>query len=185
MDRPACILKDLPVVLEAFRLARERFPMIRLWVAGAHGGGFEEMKSLVRRLGIFDCVRFPGRLPNREMAEWMGGSTAFVTATRFETFGVAVAEAMACGLPIVTTDLPALREVAGSAALFVPGARAEGYAEALCRVLSDPECRRSLGAAARARICLYFDQEARREAMRRVLAELGIAQPEVAVPAES
>lgn len=175
LESGACSLKRLPVVLEAFRIARTEFRDIRLTIAGTLGGGFEEMRETAGKLGILEAVRFTGRLSNPEMARLFQASSVFLTATGYETFGVAVAEAMACGLAVVAPDLPALREVAGPAAALVAGSRAEDFAAALVRVLADAAYRRRLGAAARERICSRYDQRARIDAMRKLLLGLGLA----------
>jgi glycosyltransferase involved in cell wall biosynthesis len=172
MEPAACALKGLPVVLEAFRQVRERFPGVRLVVAGSHGAGWPRMRALAERLGLRAAVEFPGAIPNRDMARLLQNASAFVTATRYETFGVAIAEAMACGLPVVASDLPAVREVVGSAALLVDPSRPENFAAALVPVLADSEYAKALGQSARRRICARYSREARVTAMRSVLAGL-------------
>jgi glycosyltransferase involved in cell wall biosynthesis len=76
---------------------------------------------------------------------------AFCIASKFEPFGVSVLEAMAAGLPIVSTDVNELPEIldGGRAGMVVPAERPEDFAEALEKVSFDPELRTRLGTHAR------------------------------------
>jgi glycosyltransferase involved in cell wall biosynthesis len=77
-------------------------------------------------------ARLEGYVPLPRLVELYRGAACLVQASRYEGFGLPVAEAMACGTPVVCVDEPALREVAGDAAVIVPGAElADGVAVAL------------------------------------------------------
>jgi alpha-1,3-rhamnosyl/mannosyltransferase len=67
------------------------------------------------------------------------GAAAYVDASLYEGFGYQVLEAMACGTPVVATDVTSIPEITGGAALLVPPRSPERMAEALERVLADPE----------------------------------------------
>ncbi len=77
-----------------------------------------------------------GFVPHDELVRLYQEAAAFVFPTRYEGFGLPVAEAMACGTPVVATPDPAVREVGGDAIAY---AEPDGLAEALARVLADPE----------------------------------------------
>jgi glycosyltransferase involved in cell wall biosynthesis len=96
-------------------------------------------------------VRVLGRLPDPDLAVVLARATALVMPSRAEGFGLPVLEAMAHGTPVVTSDVPALREVAGDAALAVPAGDAAALATALARLAGDAGLRQRLGAAGRRR----------------------------------
>jgi glycosyltransferase involved in cell wall biosynthesis len=125
----------------------------------------ERVQALSRVLALGDRVRFTGELDGRALDRAYDAADVFVLATRRETFGMAVAEALARGLPVVSTTtgaIPAL--VGGDAGLLVRPGDVDALAHALARVIGDPGLRRQLGAgAARARNRLpSWDEAARR-----------------------
>jgi glycosyltransferase involved in cell wall biosynthesis len=85
-----------------------------------------------------DAVRTPGYLPEPDLALVVAGAAALVVPSWYEGFGLPALEALACGTPVVASDLPAHREVLGDQAhLFPPGDPA-ALAAALAKVLDDP-----------------------------------------------
>jgi alpha-1,3-rhamnosyl/mannosyltransferase len=108
-----------------------------------------------------------GYVPKHELAELYRGAAALVLPSRFEGFGLPVLEAMASGTPVVAADEPALREVAGEAAVY---AERGDFAAAAARALAERE---RLSAAGLERAKLFSWQETARrtvEVYRRVLA---------------
>jgi glycosyltransferase involved in cell wall biosynthesis len=85
-----------------------------------------------------EAVRTPGYLPEDDLARVVAGAAALVFPSWYEGFGLPALEALACGTPVVATDLPALREVLGDQAALVPPGDAAALADALARVLDDP-----------------------------------------------
>jgi rhamnosyl/mannosyltransferase len=114
--------------------------------------------------GVAGRVRFLGALPDAEVVAHLHACDVFVlpSVSRQETFGVAQLEAMACGRPVVSTDLETgvpwvnQHEVTG---LVVPPGNSERLSDALGRLLSDEAFRHRLGAAARERVQREFTTE--------------------------
>ena len=96
-------------------------------------------------------VRLLGVLDQAELAAAYNAATCFVHACHVETFGLTVAEAMACGRPVVTVRSGALPEVVGEAGLLVPPDDPAGFAGAVADLLAHPERAAVLGVAARRR----------------------------------
>jgi glycosyltransferase involved in cell wall biosynthesis len=93
-------------------------------------------------------VLHAGRVEHGEVAHWLSASDFFVLPTRSEGSPNAVLEAMACGLPIVSSDIPSLREtVDDEAAILVDPEDVSALAEALTKLSQDPHLRRFMGAA--------------------------------------
>ena len=145
--------KNLPTLLAAFdRLGGEARGAAAtadrdLVVVG--GRGWRD-RELMRELGArqpLGHVRWLGYVSERELVALYTGAELFVYPSRLEGFGLPVVEAMACGTPVVASDVPALREVAGDdgGAVFVPPGDAPALAQAMTGLLADP------AAAARAR----------------------------------
>lgn len=120
-------------------LGRLRGEGIRLLKAGGPGGGGNRRKTVreARRLGVEGSVDFAGHVGEKELAGLYRGALALVMPSRREGFGMPVVEAMACGCPVVCSDIPPFREIAGEAALRFAPDDSGGMAGAVRRLASD------------------------------------------------
>jgi glycosyltransferase involved in cell wall biosynthesis len=168
--------KGLDVLIDALARARREVPGLRLLVVGdepAGGAGYRaRLTAQAARLGVDGAVGWAGWVERPE--ELWDGAAAYVQASRHEPFGIAVAEAMAWGLPVVVTGAGGLPEVVddGRTGLVVPPGDPAALAAALVRLLSDDALARRLAAAGRATATARFtpDRMARRVAA--IYAEL-------------
>jgi alpha-1,3-rhamnosyl/mannosyltransferase len=152
--------KNVEVVRHAVtRLARRGFE--HLLVLVATGGGLVTAEAAERRrMAEAELPGAPGRVVSittpgdRALAALMAGAAAVCVPSYVEGFGLTALEAMACGVPVVTSDRTSLPEVVASAGLVVPPT-ADAFEDALLRVLSDPDFAHDLGRRARARAELF------------------------------
>jgi len=125
----------------------------RLTCAGSltrHPATAERVRATVTRLGLEDHVSLVGDLDGPALAACYDSADVFVLATRQETYGMAVAEALAYGLPVVATTTGAIPDLVGEdAGLLVPVDDRGSLVEALSRVLGDAGLRAHLAAGAR------------------------------------
>jgi rhamnosyl/mannosyltransferase len=117
-----------------------------------------------RELGIADRVRFMGQVSNDELLAWYHACDALVlpSISRQEAFGIVQLEAMACGRPVVSTDLPtgvSWVNQHGRTGLVVRAGDVAALRGALARLACDAELRARLGTAARARVMSQFTAE--------------------------
>ena len=96
-------------------------------------------------------VRELEAVPDDELARWYAAAEALVLPSLNEGFGLTGLEAMACGTPVVGSDIEALQEVIGDAGLLVNPRDTAALAGGMKRILDTPGLRRDLGARARAR----------------------------------
>ncbi|MFC5970139.1 glycosyltransferase family 4 protein [Halomarina salina] len=115
-------------------------------------GNEERVAEAARALGIEDSVTFAGEVSHADLPGYYRAADVLCLPTHNETFGMVNLEAMACGTPVVTSDLPGVRQYAtdGESALLVPPGDVERLAARLDTVVSSPELRRELGQAGRA-----------------------------------
>lgn len=94
--------KGVDVLLDAMRVLADGGVKVEL-VLGADGPSRADLQDRSRRLGIEDHCHFVGRLSRTEVLRWLHWCDLYVSASRHETFGVAIAEALACARPVVVT----------------------------------------------------------------------------------
>lgn len=139
--------KDFATLLRAFARLRAR-RAARLLILG-RGREHERLEALARELGIAADVRLPGFDPNPY--RWMARAAAFVLCSRREGSGAVLAEALACGTPVVAADCPSgPAEIldGGRVGPLVPVGDADALAGAIERTLDDPPGCEQLRAAA-------------------------------------
>jgi glycosyltransferase involved in cell wall biosynthesis len=100
--------------------------------------------ALVRQLGISDQVVELGAIPYRHLQHVIRACNIYVTPAYAETFAHPLVEAMACGLPVVASDLPVHREICGNAAVYFPRFSPQQLAESVIEVARSSELRRKL-----------------------------------------
>lgn len=122
-------------------------PHLQLVIAGGRGWMYDEIFETVSRLNLQDRVLFPEFVADEDLPALYAEASLFVYPSLYEGFGLPVAEAMACGTPVVCSNTSSLPEVAGDAALYFDPRNVEDIVGALRCVLTDP----ALGATLRAR----------------------------------
>lgn len=142
--------KNVPLLIEAFRILRQSHANAQLVIAG-DDPRHPEVREAAGLLPAGSVV-LPGRVPDAGIPDLYRGAAAVVLPSRAEGFGLPVIEAMACGVPVVCSDLPVLREVGNGAAVFCdpedPAAFARGIASILDSNGVDGLRRRGLDRAA-------------------------------------
>jgi len=163
--------KNLPTLLRAFkRLADAGLPH-DLVLAGKPAWKCRDALALPGTLGIAERVRLLGYVDDRQLPALYGGADVFAFPSLVEGFGLPPLEAMACGTPVVTSDIPALRETAADAAERVPATDVEALADAVRRVIEDSALRGRLRETGLARAAT-FTWERAAEATRAVYREV-------------
>ncbi|HEX2066575.1 MAG TPA: glycosyltransferase family 4 protein [Candidatus Thermoplasmatota archaeon] len=137
-------------VLRAFAHAVRGGADARLVLCG-RGPQLGRLRRLAASLGVQGRVTFGGWVPEATKWRLLEGATAMVHMARFESYGIAVAEGIVAGLPVVAADVGGVAEVAGPAGVMVPPADAEAAGAALARLALDPAWRGELARRARAR----------------------------------
>lgn len=139
------LVQAFGVLLRSGDLARTGAnPDLRLVLAGQKGWLYQEIFAQVRKLDLVDRVVFTGYVPPADLPSLLSGALVFVFPSLYEGFGLPVLEAMACGVPVVCSSASSLPEVAGQAAMLADPLDVQAWAEALSRVITEQELRRTL-----------------------------------------
>lgn len=156
--------KDQPSLIRGVALLRDQAMAVELWLIG-EGSCRPQLEELVRDLQLNDRVQLLGS--RRDIAELLAQLDLFVfAALPDEGFGIALAEAMAAGVPIVASDVGACREVldGGRCGLLVEPGNPEALAAGIRQLLADPAAALQLAEAARSRALAAFSVAAMAEA---------------------
>jgi len=132
--------KNIPMLLEAFRgvkTATGRIP--RLVLVGAENLRASGYHREIIRLGLQERVLLLPFVGDGELKGLYSCASAFLFPSRKEGFGLPILEAMACGAPVLSADIPSSRETAGSAAVLLPVDDVPAWTGAMSRALDDRE----------------------------------------------
>ena len=141
--------KNIEFALEG--LAAAAIDGFEFWIAGPPDPGFDALLSEFRdRRGL--PVRFIPYPSYDDLPALLNEATALVFTSRYEGFGLPILEAMACGTPVITSNVSAMPEVAGDAAILVDPDDAEALSNAMSRLASETELVRSLRQAGSERV---------------------------------
>ncbi len=147
-------LKGLNFLLEAVAQIRKSRPIHLTVIGQPKQNGIIE--NLVVKLGVGDVVHFTGRIDNEDFADYYAKSTIAVVPSLYEGFGIPAAEAMACGVPLISTSGGALPEVVGDAGMIVPPGDADALARAISHLLDSSDDRKKYAQAGLARVNSVF-----------------------------
>jgi glycosyltransferase involved in cell wall biosynthesis len=131
--------KNVPTLLRAIARLRREIPDVRLVIVGAPRWKFSAIPRVLDELDLRDAVRFTGYVADADLPALYSAAAAFCFPSLAEGFGLPIVEAMACGTPVVCSNVSAMPEVAGDAALLVEPTNPDAIASALRRVLQQPE----------------------------------------------
>ncbi len=134
--------KNLQRLLEAWDTLCLKLPDIWLIVAGAKGTDLVFRDTSLRRLPPRVCML--GHIPDEHLPALYSGAIAFVFVSLYEGFGLPPLEAMACGTPVLTSNVTSLPEVVGDAALMVDPYDVDAIAEGIKRLIEDDNLRKEL-----------------------------------------
>ncbi|WP_324715314.1 glycosyltransferase family 1 protein [Carboxydochorda subterranea] len=164
--------KNLARVLQAWRSIQKAYEGVELVVAGAAHRAFRvPQASEPGPANSLSRVRFIGYVDDADLPALYAGARLFVYPSLYEGFGLPVLEAMACGVPVVTSATGPMPEVAGDAAILVDPHDPEAIADAVRRLLDSAQLRSALGSKGVARARLFTWDKAAAE-LRRALDEL-------------
>jgi glycosyltransferase involved in cell wall biosynthesis len=139
-------IKNVALAVEAMALAAAQQADLLLAIVG-DGPLRSALDARVAALGLSDRVIFAGRVPHEQLPAWYRSADLFVLSSEFDNSPNVALEAMACGLPVVATDVGGLREYVqvDVNGLLVPPGDARELARAMVRYAADPDLARRVG----------------------------------------
>lgn len=160
-------------LITAFSMVAKNHPEAELHLYG-DGPDAVKLQALAESLGVAGSVVFHGAIPHEEVPAALNEMDVFAALSpQIESFGVAIIEAGACGLPVVVSDVDGPAEVVENDAtgIIVPRRDPEAAAGAINRLLEDEDVRRAMGAAGRAHVVAEYSWRRSLDLMERAYAD--------------
>ncbi|MFH0924771.1 MAG: glycosyltransferase family 1 protein [bacterium] len=137
--------KNYETLIEAFMKLRaedKRYADYLLVIVGGMTDYFQILKAFCQKTGVKDEVLFIGYISDEDLLKLYQGAELFVYPSVYEGFGIPVLEAMKCGIPVVTSDIPVFKEITGGAALLFTPRNSEELAYKIKLTLGNINLRR-------------------------------------------
>lgn len=132
--------KNYQMLIRAFAPIAQSQPH-HLVIAGGKGWLEEEMLAEVKRQNLNDRVHFIGFVDDADLPALYSSATLYAMPSLYEGFGLPLLEAMACGVPIITTNTSSLPEVVGNTAVQLPPTDESAWTQAIAELLTNPSRR--------------------------------------------
>jgi len=130
--------KNISGLIQAFSIfANKDNPNLKLVIAGKRGESYKNYLELTYKLKISDKVIFPGFIPTMDLPFLYNAASVFVYPSFYEGFGLPPIEAMACGIPIISSNITSMPEIIGTSGLLINPYNIEELSSAITNVLSD------------------------------------------------
>jgi glycosyltransferase involved in cell wall biosynthesis len=174
--------KNLERLIRAFGRLRKRSGNedLKLIIVGEENQKYGSLRRSVEGAGVRPDVRFFGFVPDRTLAALYRMASVFAFPSLYEGFGLPPLEAMACGVPVLTSQVSSLPEVCGNAAVLVDPHSEEAIADGLARILENEELRATLISRGFAQARRFSWEESVRAVHGAYLEVLGVPMPAVA-----
>ncbi|MCX5696556.1 MAG: glycosyltransferase family 1 protein [Candidatus Omnitrophica bacterium] len=138
--------KNISNLLKAYaELKKQNVFHVPLLVVGKYGWKSRGVYRLCKKLNLSDDeVIFTGHVSDAQLLRLYQAAELFISVSLYEGFGLPLTEAMACGIPVVASDIPVFREILDNAAVFVDPLSPEGISDGILRVLNNHSLRKTL-----------------------------------------
>lgn len=156
-------VKRLLLAFQQFSLRDRRG--CKLIMVGSAAWGFDDVKDLMKEMIEAGILIHPGYLPTNQLPALFSHAQALMLPSLIEGFGLPVLEAMACGCPVITSDIPCIREIVGDAAIKVDPLSIDRICEAITAIANDESLRANLSQLGLAQNKLFSWERCARETL--------------------
>lgn len=159
--------KCLIEIIDAIDILRKKNKDIHLNIAGHQGEAFEEVKNYIDKKQLNRNISLLGRISENDKIKYLQNCSCYLQPSKYEGFGLAIAEAMSCGAVVISNSVGEVPNVVGDAGVLISTPSPENIAAAVEKVLSLNIC--EIGRKARNRISLKYSMERREKELTRVI----------------
>lgn len=137
--------KNLTRLIEGYSIFAKKYPECpKLVLAGGKGWLNDEIYSSIEKLGLKNKALFTDYIPSNDMCALINGALGFLFPSIYEGFGMPPLEAMACGVPVLTSHEASLPEVVGDSAIMVDAYDTQSIADGISKLYTDENLRKVL-----------------------------------------
>lgn len=173
LTKPNVERKKVREIILAYNKLVDIYPELKLYIAGnTADDGYDDLARLVSELNLNNKVKFLGRVSEDEKVRYYQKCKIYVQPTSYEGFGMAIAESMLCGAPVVTSAVGAVPEVTGDLAVFVNPNDIDNIASGIMQLLENRGLYLKLNKEGSKRISELFSYEKRKEKIKEVIEEI-------------
>ena len=152
-------LKNYRIILKAFYLAKKEKPNLNIhYQIVGEGPLRKNLENMATQLKISEFVHFAGRVS--DVAERLEHFSIFINCSKSESFGLSLGEAMAVGLPVIGSNIPALKDLIADCGVLVNQHYADDVKDAILELAEDLPLREKLSSKAKDRIANHFSEKA-------------------------
>lgn len=157
--------KNIPNLIEAFNKIKDKNSKLKLLLVGKKGWKFESIFNLINALKLNERVIYVGYVQDEDIPLLINAAELFVYPSIYEGFGLPPLEAMACGTPVITSDISSLPEVAGDAGIMVDPYNVNELADEIIKVLNNNKLKEELSRKGQERTKLFSWEKCAKETL--------------------
>jgi len=153
--------KCLPELISAIDRIRNKVPQVKLYVGGRKGDGFEEVKNMIIDRKLNDSIILLGEISEEEKISYYQKCTIYLQPSKYEGFGLAIAEAMSCGAAVITSRVGEVEYLVGDCGILIDGCEINDIADSVIGLMLHKVKNKNYGYKAAQRIRDVFPIERR------------------------
>jgi glycosyltransferase involved in cell wall biosynthesis len=165
------IRKCIPELIRSAPVVRARHGSVHFVLAGEVDAAYVRLAD---DIGASEYVHFLGKVSLADKLRHLQRCSVYLQPSRFEGFGLAILEALSAGAPVVTSDVGAVRETTGDAAVFADGTSPDSIAAEVCRLLDNPRMRMDISQCGRERAVALFGLDRRYRDLSQIIEASGM-----------
>ncbi|WP_373126557.1 glycosyltransferase family 4 protein [Bacteroides sp. HPS0048] len=155
--------------IEAFKILLPCYPDLQFWVAGQKGDAWDELQQFIVGYGLQDNVKLLGEISEEEKVDLYQKCFCYIQPSRYEGFGLAIAEALSCGTPVITTSAGELGNVVGDAGIILESIEPQEIANKMEQLILGKISVAELSERARNQIETNFSVIERKESLKKII----------------
>ena len=164
--------KCLPELIDAVEIVIKERPDLKFIIAGTKGDGYDDLFEQIKMKGLINNISLIGKISEKEKIYYLQNCAIYLQPSKYEGFGLAIAEAMSCGAPIISSDVGEVKNVVGNAGLLLDSCSPAEISQSINYLLNNKEEAKKLGFKARKKISTEFPLIRRRNDLERIIKEI-------------
>lgn len=164
--------KCLYEVIEAAEILKNTQYNLKFIIAGRKGDGFEDISNIIKQKKLTDTIKLIGEIDEQDKISFLQKCTIYLQPSKYEGFGLAIAEAMSCGAPVISSDAGEVKNVIGKAGVLLPYCKPDIIADSIIALINSTSKRQELSKMARKKIETDFPKSRRKDEIKKIIERI-------------